>query len=112
MEGIAEKISRLPPERQREIEDFVDFLLSRQSPREKPGDSPDFLIIPPTQVPSKPIILADEIPFRRDPDILPDYADLGHLADPGEGESKKDSPPSSKKARSFDPGKKLLDWID
>lgn len=112
MEGIAEKISRLPPERQREIEDFVDYLLSRQSPREKPGDSPDFLITSPTQVPSKPIILADEIPFRRDPDILPDYADLGQHADLGEGESKKGSPPSIKKARPSDPGKKLLDWID
>lgn len=112
MEGIAEKISRLPPERQREIEDFVDYLLSRQSPREKPSDSPDFLITPPTQMPSKPIILADEIPFRRDPDILPDYADLGHLADPGEGESKKDALISVKKTRPSDSGKKLLDWID
>lgn len=112
MEGIAEKISRLPPERQREIEDFVDFLLSRQSPREKPGDSPDFLINPPTQVPSKPIILADEIPFRRDPDILPEYADLGQHPDLGESEMRGDAPLGIKKVRPSDTDKKLLDWID
>ncbi len=112
MEGIAEKISRLPPALQREVEDYVDFLLSRQTPKEKLSDTPDFLAPPATLEPSKPIILADEIPFRTDPDILPGYKDLGHLVGPENEESSTDPPVRIRKTPSTNSGTKLLDWID
>jgi len=113
MEGITEKISRLPPELRREVEDYIDFLLSRQSSCTGHEPAPDFLIPPSPSAPSKPIILADEIPFRRDPEILPGYKDLGPVADlAGKDEEKKDLPVRLKKSQSSESGKKLLDWID
>ena len=112
MEGIAKKISRLPPALQREVEDYVDFLLSRKPPKEKPSDTPDFLTPPSTSEPSKPIILADEIPFKSNPDILPGYKDLEHLAGPENDESPSDPPVRIRKTSSTSSGTKLLDWID
>lgn len=112
MEGIAEKISRLPPALQHEVEDYVDYLLSRQPPKEKSRDNPDFLPPPATPAPSKPIILADEIPFRSNPDILPGYKDLEHLAGPENEESPRDPPVRIRKTPSTNSGTKLLDWID
>lgn len=114
MEGLAEKVSRLPPELQREVEDYIDFLLSRQpSPPSRHEPSPDFLIPATPAPPAKPIIMADEIPFRHEPDILPGYKDLGQLPESEvPQEARKDPPVRIVKKPSSEPGKKLLDWID
>ncbi|OPX67040.1 MAG: hypothetical protein A4E37_01711 [Methanoregulaceae archaeon PtaB.Bin056] len=113
MTGIEEKISRLPPELQREVEDYIDFLLRRNPLPLAEEQVPGFLSPPPATSPPRPIILAEEISFCRDQDILPGYRDLGQLAgtegDPG---IEKEPPLKIKKTQATDPGKRLLEWID
>ena len=113
MTGIEEKISRLPPELQREVEDYIDFLIRRNPLPPAEEQVPAFLSPQPATTPPNPIILANEIPFRRDQDILPGYRDLGHFADiegdPGMG---KEPPVRVKKTQATDPGTRLLEWID
>lgn len=113
MTGIEEKISRLPPELQREVEDYIDFLLRRNPLPLAEEQVPGFLSHPPATAPLNPIILANEIPFRRDQDILPGYQDLGQLAgtegDPRVGT---EPPVNIKKTQATDPGTRLLEWID
>lgn len=112
MTGIEEKFSRLPPDLQREVEDYIDFLLKRHSPspeKERVLDFPASVESPP----AKPIILADEIPFRHDPEILPGYKDF---LQPAGSEDERDvaleRPARLNKSQVPDPGRKLLDWID
>ncbi len=117
MAGIADKISRLPPERQQEIEDYIDFLLLRYPPRSEQEKVPDLLISPlispGPSTPAKPIILADEIPFRSAPDILPGYRDPGEKMQPdGKEEGATVSPMRSGKKKDLETGKRIVDWID
>lgn len=62
MESLETKLTRLPPERQREVEDFVDFLLQRQG--EKPPASSSTASLPPVPVVPVPVAPPPPLPFR------------------------------------------------
>lgn len=112
MEGITEKLSRLPPELRKEVEDFVDFLLERHVPQQDlfpvpkgaPADEPPLV--------SGPVILADEIPFRTGDEVLPAFHD------PVPPRKALDQPERvievARRQGRGSPGKEkdLLDWID
>lgn len=112
MTGIEEKFSRLPPDLQKEVEDYIDFLLKKNSPspeKERILHFSDSVESPPP----KPIILADEIHFRSDQDILPGYKDFSQVASSeAQVDVPAERPARPKKSQVSDPGKKLLDWID
>ncbi|MCU0632261.1 MAG: DUF2281 domain-containing protein [Methanolinea sp.] len=113
MTGIEEKISKLTPELQREVEDYIDFLLKRHSPPAEQERIPEFFSPSPPKTSSSSIILADEISFRREQDILPGYKDLGQVADlEGPTDVVKAPPVRVRKSQATEPGRKLLDWID
>lgn len=112
MEGIAEKVSKLPPELRREVEDYIDYLLERHvSSLEHPIVSK---VVPGEEPPlvPKPVILADDIPFRTDNESLPGFPDplpRNTVARPAE----RVTGVSRRQGRSS-PGeeKDILDWID
>lgn len=113
MTGIEEKISRLPPELQKEVEDYIDFLVRRHAPARAQEQVPGFLSPPPAPAQPKPIILADEIPFQREPEILPGYKDLGEFSEPEASSIPVKEPPvRTRRPKDAEPGRHLLDWID
>ncbi len=61
MESLERKLDRLPPEKRKEIEDFVDFLLSRPITETSPPDS-SCDPFPVLQSPSPPLTLPESMP--------------------------------------------------
>ena len=113
---IVDKISRLTPEQQREVEDFIDFLITRDSniPHSigNHESSDNFSGIREDMRPPTPMIFAEERPVagRIDQDILPDYPEYGGTGTIGkiqETEKRIVIPRRVEK----EPGR-LLDWID
>ncbi len=107
---LDEKVSRLPPEEQRMVDEFVDFLLSRQG-----RNQPDISSMHPLsgyqeKSPAKPIIMADETHISRERDILPDYKDFCDLSSAPEKEEVHEEPVRVRVQKV--PTNKLLDWID
>jgi hypothetical protein len=113
---IEEKISRLTPDQQHEVEDFIDFLISRDScatalPTHYHVDNsvtePLREALPKTQM-----IFAEECPVAGhiDQEILPDYPEYG-----GAGSISVTREPERRviipRKQEKEPGK-LLDWID
>ena len=113
---IVDKISRLTPEQQREVEDFIDFLITRDSNtpistyNHESGDN--FSGIRDDMIQPSPMIFAEERPVAGhiDQDILPDYPEYG-----GSGSIGKSREPERRivapRRVEKEPGK-LLDWID
>ncbi|HQI14412.1 MAG TPA: DUF2281 domain-containing protein [Methanolinea sp.] len=112
MEGITEKLSRLPPELRKEVEDFVDFLLERHVPQRDPFPVPKGDPADEPPLVSGPVILADEIPFRTGDEVLPAFPD------PDPPRKAVDQPERvievARRQGRNSPGKErdLLDWID
>lgn len=77
MESLESKLDRLTPEQRKEIEDFVDFLLSRSS---IPGISPAV----PAPVPP---ILGAAPPLLPGTEPVPGEAGSGRVQDPGHPDS-------------------------
>jgi hypothetical protein len=107
---LDEKVSRLPLEEQRMVNEFIEFLLSRHGLFQ-----PDIPSMPPMEgyqekAPSKPIITAEETHINRQRDILPDYKDLGDLSSEPAAEPVHEEPTRVRIQRV--PTNKLLDWID
>jgi hypothetical protein len=107
---LDEKVSRLPPEEQRMVDEFIDFLLSRHGQFQA-----DISSLPPSSVymekaPAKPIIMADETHISRERDILPDYKDLGDISSEPASEPVHEEPTRVRIQKV--PTNKLLDWID
>jgi hypothetical protein len=113
---IEEKIFRLTPDQQREVEDFIDFLIARDSNATHNtinNVSCDNLQgIRDDVKKNAPMIFAEERPVadRIDQDILPDYPEYG-----GSGSIGKLREPERRivipRRTDKEPGK-LLDWID
>jgi hypothetical protein len=116
MEMIVDKLARLTPEQQREVEDFIDFLITRDSnipiktfSHENEGNYSGITdnVAQPT-----PMIFADErsVVSHVDQDILPDYPEYG-----GSGSICKTREPERRivvpRRVEKEPGK-LVDWID
>ncbi len=109
MEMIQDKISRLTPYQQREVEDFIDFLIARDSITTGSihnHEDRDEVTRP------APVIFAEERPVTVsiDQDILPDYPEYtgaGTICKKYEPERQVEVPRRVEK----EPGK-LLDWID
>ncbi len=118
MGALEEKVARLPLEQQREVDDFVDYLL-RKSASANPVIPPDASIInelqqsgsqaqePPAERKNGPLILAEETHIQRGRELLPDYPNYDENLRPGEQKERTQTP----KKKSAEPGK-LLDWID
>lgn len=112
MDGIAEKLSRLPPELRKEVEDFIDFLLERHVssgdlpsvPRLFNGEEPP---LPPT-----PVILADEIPFRPPGEIIPSFSDPLPRSTFSDSPEKVIEVPRRQHSSRPEKEKDILDWID
>jgi hypothetical protein len=113
---IEDKISRLTPEQQREVEDFIDFLITRDSniPHNTGNheSSGNFSGIREDMKQPSPVIFAEERPVagRMEQDILPDYPEYGGqgtIGKPREPEKRMVIPHRVEK----EPGK-LLDWIN
>jgi hypothetical protein len=113
---IEDKISRLTPDQQREVEDFIDFLISRDSNTthftNDIGSANDFHEIRDIVPNSTPMIFAEERPVadRMDQDILPDYPEYG-----GPGTLEKTREPKRRivvPRRTEKEPNRLLDWID
>jgi hypothetical protein len=114
---IVDKLSRLTPEQQREVEDFIDFLITRDSniPVSTYNNDSSGNFSPAhrndTTQPS-PMIFAEERPVacHIDQDILPDYPEYG-----GSGAIGKTREPERRivipRRVEKEPGK-LVDWID
>jgi len=111
MSSLDEKITRLSPDQRLQVENFIDFILQRNTSK---GSLPESSPLFPTNLPEDsqtPIILAEEEHSRpseppRDP--------LPVLSDIRPKESRHDSEGSgTQQGRSTrkDPGL-LLDWID
>ncbi|MCU0629661.1 MAG: DUF2281 domain-containing protein [Methanoregulaceae archaeon] len=116
IEMIEDKISRLTPDQQREVEDFIDFLITRDENTTNCTNNimscDNFHEIRGGVPPPAPLIFADERPMtaRTDQDILPDYPEYGGTQTVGktrEPERRVIVPRRVEK----EPGK-LLDWID
>jgi hypothetical protein len=113
---IEDKLSRLTPDQQREVEDFIDFLITRDANTARSTNIHEnynnFNEIR-EEVPSPaPMIFANERPVtgHLDQDILPDYPEYGGSETTGktrELERRIIIPRRVEK----EPGK-LLDWID
>jgi hypothetical protein len=118
MGALEEKVARLPLEQQREVDDFVEYLL-RKITAPRTATAPGSSIItelnhsemqdpgPETVKQNGPLILAEETHIQRGHEILPHYANYGENLKPTKGEESSQPP----KKRSKEPGK-LLDWID
>lgn len=113
---IEEKISRLSPDQQREIEDFIDFLIARDSNAiqgvHNHESSGNYSGIGDNATQPAPMIFAEDRPVagRSDQDILPDYPEYGGPETIGrtrEPERRIVIPRRTER----EPGK-LLDWID
>lgn len=107
---LDEKVSSLPPEEQRMVDEFVDFLLSRHGQFQ-----PDIPLMPPMtgyqeKAQAKPIITAEETHINRDRDTLPDYKDFGDLSSEPAKEEVHEEPVRVRIQKV--PTNKLLDWID
>jgi hypothetical protein len=102
---LEEKINRLSPHLQREVEDFVDFLLQRteKTPSALAGGS---ILAPVPEPVSKPIIMAEDLSSSRRQDTPPDVpetCDLIRSPEPDDTYERK----TGRQAPN-----KLLDWID
>jgi hypothetical protein len=118
MGALEEKVARLSLEQQREVDDFVEYLL-RKSVAPCTATAPGSSIItelqhsemqdpgPKTMKQNGPLILAEETHIQRGHEILPDYANYDENLKTMKGEESSRAP----KKRSKEPGK-LLDWID
>jgi len=116
MEMIEEKISRLNPDQQREVEDFIDFLITRDSNATRCANNHESCDnvheMRDTVTQPSPMIFAEERPVAGniDQDILPDYPEYG-----GPGTIGKNREPERRivvpRRVEKEPGK-LLDWID
>ncbi|MCK9580908.1 MAG: hypothetical protein M0Q92_10745 [Methanoregula sp.] len=66
MESLESRIARLTPEQQREVEDFVDFLLLKNNIRQAPVSampSPALMAVPPVMIPEPvPAIPLNSVP--------------------------------------------------
>jgi hypothetical protein len=113
---IVDKLSRLTPEQLREVEDFIDFLSTRDSntpvsPYNNRTEDNYFGIRDDVTQPA-PMIFAEERPVAGhvDQDILPDYPEYG-----GSGTIGKTREPERRivvpRRVEKEPGK-LVDWID
>jgi hypothetical protein len=112
MDGITEKILRLPPELRKEVEDYVDFLLERHVPQREQYPLPKAAQDGEPPLVSSPVILADEIPFRTGDEVLPAFSE----PDPPKktfNHPERVIEVTRSQGRSI-PGKEkdLLDWID
>ncbi len=114
---IVDKLSRLTPEQQREVEDFIDFLITRDSNTPvstcNHDRSGNFSPAPRDDMTQPaPMIFAEERPVAGhiDQDILPDYPEYG-----GSGTIGKTREPERRivipRRVEKEPGK-LVDWID
>ena len=113
---IEEKLSRLTTDQQREVEDFIDFLIARDSNStiniHNHENGGTFTRVREDLPQPAPMIFADERPVagRIDQDILPDYPEyrngetIGKVQEP---ERRIVIPRRAEK----EPGR-LLDWID
>jgi hypothetical protein len=116
MEMIEDKISRLTPDQQREVEDFIDFLITRDSnvthsiQNHEKGDNYSGIRNDVTQ--PAPMIFAEERPVagRNDQDILPDYPEYGGYGAIGETRKPERNIIIPRRVEK-EPGR-LLDWID
>jgi hypothetical protein len=118
MGALEEKVARLPLEQQREVDDFVDYLL-RKSATAYPVTSRGASVInelqqsghqapeSPAEKQNGPLILAEETHIPRGREILPDYPNYDENLSPGERKESSRAP----KRKLKEPGK-LLDWID
>ncbi len=113
---IEEKILHLTPDQQREVEDFIDFLITRDSASarftDKHDRSDNIVEIRERTVKQAPMIFAEERPVADgiNQDILPDYPEYGESGSIGtsrEPARRIVAPRRNEK----EPGK-LLDWID
>ena len=113
---IEEKISRLTPDQQREIEDFIDFLIARDSNATQGihnhESSGNYSGIGNNATQPAPMIFAEDRPVagRSDQDILPEYPEYGEpkiIGKTRESERRIVIPRRTER----EPGK-LLDWID
>ena len=114
---IVDKLSRLTPEQQREVEDFMDFLINRDSNtpistynHESGGNfsgAPRDDVVQPS-----PMIFAEERPVAShiDQDILPDYPEYGESGSIGKSREPARRIVALRRIEK-EPGK-LLDWID
>jgi len=101
---LEEKINRLPPHLQREIEDFVDFLLQRT---ENPSSmlAGGSILAPMPEPVSKPIIMAEDLTSSRRQDAAQDISEPDELIrspEAGDSYERKTGRPVPSK---------LLDWI-
>jgi hypothetical protein len=113
---IVDKISRLTPDQQREVEDFIDFLITRDSDTSPANgyteSGKSFSLVGSDTAPSSPVIFAGEHPAagHSDQDILPDYPEYG-----GSGIAANERLPEKRiivpRRTEKEPGR-LLDWID
>lgn len=113
---IEEKIEHLTPEQRHEVEDFIDFLITRDSgstssQADCDGNS-DFPILQAVKVPARPVMYAEERPVsgRSEEEILPDYPEYGAsitAAKTREPERRVVVPRKVEKEPN-----RLLDWID
>ena len=69
LESLESKLGRLSPDQRREIEDFVDFLLSRSAV--KPVSVPVTQSIPPVMSSAPPVFTAQELSPVRLPEETP-----------------------------------------
>jgi len=102
---LEEKINRLPPHLQREVEDFIDFLLQRteNTPSTLAGGS---ILAPVPEPVSKPIIMADDLTSSRRQDVISDSPEPGDFIRPQE-------PDDTYERKTGRPApNKILDWIN
>ncbi|MEI6292735.1 MAG: hypothetical protein WCP36_03570 [Methanomicrobiales archaeon] len=113
---IEEKISRLTPDQQREVEDFIDFLITRDANTVHCTNNQDsynnFNEIREDVPPPAPMIFAEERPVagHLDQDILPDYPEYGGSETIGKAREPERRIVVPRRVEK-EPGK-LLDWID
>jgi hypothetical protein len=102
---LEEKITRLQPHLQREVEDFVDFLLQRMEnpPSILAGGS---ILAPVPEPISKSIIMAEDPPASHRQDIISDSPEPGDFVrhpEPDDTYERKTGRPAPNK---------ILDWIN
>ncbi|MEI6839744.1 MAG: hypothetical protein WCK53_00625 [Methanomicrobiales archaeon] len=113
---IEEKISHLTPDQQREIEDFIDFLIARDSNATQGvhnhESSGNYSGIEDNATQLAPMIFAEDRPVagHSDQDILPDYPEYGGPETIGKTQEPERRIVIPRRTER-EPGK-LLDWID
>lgn len=113
---IEEKISQLTPDQQREVEDFIDFLITRDSNAiHRPQDNKSYdnsSRVRETIVQPAPLIDADERPVagRTEQDILPDYPEYGGSGITGKTAEHQRRVVAPRRVEQGSGG--LVDWID